>query len=84
MTDPAVAALVRVAQEVFMPFKCVVLMDKRNTEVLRPLVGNTEAFTSAGLSSQASAHICRHFSCGVPLTDPAELQRQLMSSVSSS
>ncbi|XP_055349337.1 spermatogenesis-associated protein 20-like [Paramacrobiotus metropolitanus] len=75
--DPKIQEMIATVQRAYLPFKCSVLMDKENVEVLKPLMNDPATFVAAGSSDAASVHMCRNFACGAPIQDIKQLEKQL-------
>ncbi|RPJ83513.1 MAG: thioredoxin domain-containing protein, partial [Acidobacteria bacterium] len=72
---PDTLDLERVLERRYRPFLIRIPLDPER----RPAPGGVLSFTDAMkmMSGRATAYVCRDFSCQLPTTDPAELERQL-------
>jgi uncharacterized protein len=74
--QPDTQALLRVAQQEFVPNKVLVLADQGDGQAylqkLLPFISGMEA-----ANGKAAAYVCQNMACQLPITEPAELQLKL-------
>jgi uncharacterized protein YyaL (SSP411 family) len=60
-----------------LPFATILRLTERHQAELGNLMPFVSAMRPAG--GRAAAYVCRHFACGLPITNPAELEKALES-----